>query len=78
MNVNIFSNAFGHFLESTLSHVILGQDNGNVVQCHPRGLQDDNTRGVGRVKVKQGGHMLSKSRLTCQVEKKHGHLGEVA
>jgi hypothetical protein len=45
-------NTYNHFSKSTLSFEILGQDNGNAIQCHPRGLQDGNTRAVGPTRVK--------------------------
>jgi hypothetical protein len=75
MNAKIFSNECGHFLESTLSFVILGEDNGNAVQCHPKDVYNGNTRGVGRIGVKQGGCTLSKFRLSIPNGKKKGALG---
>jgi len=59
-------NTYSHFSKSTLFFKILGQDNGNVVQCHPGGLQDGNTTTVGPTRVKWSGHAFSKSELDIQ------------
>jgi hypothetical protein len=45
-------NTYIHFSKSTFSLAILGQDNGNAVQCHPRGLRHGNTRAVGPSRMK--------------------------
>jgi hypothetical protein len=75
MNVKIFSNTYGHFLESTFSLTILGQNNGNAVQCHLGDLQNDNIRGVGQTRVKQGGCTFSKSNLDIASGEEKGALG---
>jgi hypothetical protein len=74
MNAKIFSNTCSHFLKSTFSFTTLGQNNGNVVQCHPGGLWDGRTRGVGQAGVKWGGHTLSKSKLGMPSGEEKGPL----
>jgi len=78
MNVKIFSNTYVHFLESTFSLAILGQDNSNAMQCHLGGLQNDNIGGVGRIGVKQSGCTFSKSKLGITNGEKRDHWNEMA
>jgi hypothetical protein len=75
MSTWIFSIACSHFLKSTFSLAILGQNNGNVVQCYLRGLWDGSIRGVGQTRVKWSGHTLSKFGLAIPSGEKKGALG---